>query len=60
LNIERFHQSKENIMKRFVSILAGFATLGVASAFAASPELATTAAACCEFLAACCNGGACC
>ncbi len=47
-------------MKRIVSIFAGLAVLGVASAFAASPDLAAKAAACCDFLAACCNGGACC
>lgn len=47
-------------MKRIASIIAGLATLGVASAFAASPDLAAKAAACCDFLAACCNGGGCC
>lgn len=47
-------------MKRALSILAGLATLGFASAFAASPELAAKVAACCDFAAACCNGGACC
>lgn len=47
-------------MKRTFSILAGIATLGFASAFAASPDLAATLAACCDFAAACCNGGPCC
>jgi hypothetical protein len=60
LSFEQFYQSMEIIMKRIVSIFAGLAVLGVASAFAASPELAAKAAACCDFLAACCNTGACC
>lgn len=47
-------------MKRVISIIAGFATVGLSSAFAASPELVAKAAACCDFLAACCSGGACC
>ncbi len=47
-------------MKRVISILAGLATLGLATAFAASPDLAAKAAACCDAIAACCNGGACC
>ncbi|MEK7266776.1 MAG: hypothetical protein AAB227_11835 [Pseudomonadota bacterium] len=47
-------------MKRVISILAGFATLGFAGAYAASPDLAGKLAACCDFAAACCAGGACC
>lgn len=47
-------------MKRMISILAGFASLGLASAYAASPDLAARLAACCDFAAACCAGGACC
>lgn len=47
-------------MKRALAFLAGLATLGVASAFALSPDLAAKAAACCDALAACCAGGGCC
>lgn len=47
-------------MKRAFAFIAGVATLGLATAFAATPELAAKAAACCDFLAACCNGGGCC
>lgn len=47
-------------MKRAIAFFASVATLGLTAAFAASPELAAKAAACCDFLAACCSGGACC
>lgn len=48
-------------MKRAISIFAGLVALGLASAFAASPEMAVKLAACCDLAAACCNnGGPCC
>jgi hypothetical protein len=47
-------------MKNVFAILSGLATLGVSAAFAASPELAAKAAACCDFISACCVGGGCC
>jgi len=45
-------------MKRVISYLVGVAVFGVSSAFAASPDLAAKAAACCDLLAACCAGSA--
>jgi len=47
-------------MKKVVAVLSGLAALGVSAAFAASPDLAARAAACCDFISACCAGGACC
>lgn len=48
-------------MKKLIAIIAGAATLGFASAYAAAPGAVTQAIeSCCSILAGCCSGGSCC
>lgn len=48
-------------MRKMLGYIAGAATLGFASAYAAAPEaIAKAAEACCAVLASCCVGAGCC